>query len=367
MRKFVATAVSAAMLAGSVSTVVLAEEASMASSSDVFAITVTAEGESLEAGFVTSHSEDGNTALSAYAVLPASMLGTEEPLTLTLEDLAVVADGDLYLNVDAVLGLYQEMTGDASLVALTTMVGITEPWIAIPKLEIGETATEELTLSEDLAAALAGCAAGVEIVETETGVSIAFNDDTVIGAVTGFEMVAENFEEELNALMTSGSEVDIDVKTVFADYILAVAEGMAAVDTTTTVDAYVEYLNMMIDMVMEEAASSAEFSLNTETTENGETVSLAETVEAALETVDVDGVISIEQTETELAVVVDVDVTEVESGETVNVLVSLTSTMDGEFYEITAPESATLLRDVVKNGVTIYMSMMAAQEETYTE
>ena len=44
MKKFVAASLSAALLAGTVSTVVMAEEAAVASSSDVITIAITADG-----------------------------------------------------------------------------------------------------------------------------------------------------------------------------------------------------------------------------------------------------------------------------------------------------------------------------------
>ncbi|MBQ8640160.1 MAG: hypothetical protein IJ468_13420 [Lachnospiraceae bacterium] len=360
MKKFVAASLSAALLAGTVSTVVMAEEAAVASSSDVITIAITADGETMEAGLVALNSESGDTSLSAYATLPPSMLGTEEPMTLELADLVKVVAGDCYLNIDAVLGLYQNMTGDASLVSLTTMVGIDQPFVVIPKLEIEAAAAEEPVVSEELAAALMECVSGFEMTETETGAVVSFNDDSLLAAVTAFEAVYETYGEELSGLMATDSESTIDVKTVFADYILAAAEGMAEVDTTSTVDANVEMINMMVDMVMEEAMASADLSVDTEV-EGVESASMTETVAAALETIDVEGTITVDQTETEMVVVADVNVTEAE--QTVNVMVSFVSTMDGEFSEITAPE-ATPLRDIVKNGVIIYYSMMMAEMET---
>lgn len=371
MKRFIATAVSAAMLTGAVSTAALAADAGsldfmaddIASTSDSISITVTADGETLSASLTALNSESGDTSLSGSVTLPASVAGEET--TVSLDDVLRVVSGDTYLNVDAVLDLYQQLSGDASLTSLATMVGIDQPWLVIPKLDIPESETTEPEISEELTTALVSAISSFEMEETETSLSVSFDGDDLVVLMQNLEDLYKNHSEELNSLMT-GNSAELDYKTIFADYILAAAEGINSVQPDTTVDAAVEMINGMIDSMISEGEAGLGLPTVDDATDGA---SVSEELAAALaEGVQVAGNVTVEQTEAGLSVNVSVQVSDADAEDTVDVQVSVVSSTEGEFTEIAAPDSATALRDVVKNVVVIYYGMMAQQEtETAAE
>ena len=50
--------------------------------------------------------------------LPASMMGTEEPVVYGFDDVLRVCGEDVYLNVEEIVNIYSELTADDSMTEL---------------------------------------------------------------------------------------------------------------------------------------------------------------------------------------------------------------------------------------------------------
>ena len=382
MKKFIAAALSASMIAGMLSGAVSAQEtgADVFSSVGTFSGSETAiqfrvtdpYGGEISASLTIQKSESGDVSVSGSAVLPADEEEGTEEQTVSLDDLVRVVAGDMYLNVDAVMDLYQEMTGDASLISLAAMVGITEPWIVIPKLDIPEDAAAQVpAVSEEMAAALQACFEPFEITETQTGAVMSFDRDSMIAFAENVDVFASDYEDELMQMMT-GSSVEIDYKTVFADYIQAAAEGINAVSSDVTVEDGVAMINSMIDSLLAEAEEELEPAEETpgegeaqdesEQEENGQTKFSDQVRELFDESVSVNGTLTVDSQENSQSVILSMDVAD-EDGSG-NISLSIVSDNENGYAEITVPDSSVALRDIVKNVVIIYYGMMSAEEET---
>lgn len=455
MKKCIAAVLSTAMVMGTFPMAAMAEE----TISDELKFVLTAEGESMTAVLTAEHGEDGVTGFSGSVTFPAAMMGEE--MTFALEDLVRTADGDLYLNVKSALDLYYELTGDTSMTMLATMVGIDQPWVKIPALDLSGLSmmesTESVEADAEMLADLYSCLAPFEMTETENGVEIAF-DGSDIGIC--MEMLMNVYKDCLEG-MPGGSSISFDYKTVFGDYILAAAEGINAVtpevsvedgaalicdtidslveqvmaesDTDYILEEYFEEMDYMVEELketltrdnckglitidgtgiaceisaLEDGAVVGTLNGNVTLEESG--LGFAVSMTSDGETMDIfNGAVTVDASglSAKLAVYDNDVVSEVtlnaaviengveftlaatEAGELMGQLngkataddsgfaveVTLpeditfavigTSVKDGAYAGISVPEDVTLLRDVVKNAVIIYGSMMAMEEET---
>lgn len=370
MRKFLAAALCATMVTGAFSSAALAEDTKMPSidfdgADTTFQISVSADGESFEASLQIQESEAGDATVSGSVTLPPMEEGAEAQ-TIELGDVLRVVSGDIYFNVDGVLGAYQDMTGDASLTSLTAMVGIDQPWLVIPKLDLPVVETEEPEVDEEMVNALLACMDQFEVEETESGFVMSFDKDSMIAYIQGLEAFESEWGDSVAQMFTGAdSMTELDYKTIFADYIQAAAEGLNAADSTIGVEDAVSLINTTIDSLIAEVQTEME-SMTQETGEEDSEQSLADQFAAAFGEDDtVNGTITVEATEAQVSLVMNMDMTV--QGETAQVSMALISTNENGFAEVTAPEAATPLRDVVKNGVMIYYSMMMQEAEAATD
>jgi len=464
MKRWMAAALSTAMVMGAFPIASMAEE----TISDELEFVLTAEGESLTAVITEEYGADGTASFSGSITFPAAMMGEE--MTFALEDLVRVSGGDVYLNADAAIDLYYNLTGDTSMTMLATMVGIDQPWIKIPaldwsSLEVTES-TESSAVSEALMAELYNCIAPFEMTETENGIEIVFDGADIGVSYESLVNILKNYTDELAGLTSNTGSVSFDYKAVFGDYILAAAEGINTVDPGMSVEDGVDMICEMIDAVIAESVTETEIVVSedsfadldemvaemkeTLTAENftgrivindsGVNCDLTVLEDGAVQgvvnanaTIAEDGltfgISAIEEEETTEILKGSVLVTEegfeaeavaydndetagfalsaaaIENGfkfafsvseneekmELLNGTVTAddagfslectvsdgsdeflfalngTSVTEGTYAEISAPENATLLRDVVKNVVIIYGSMMMMEEGAVTE
>ena len=103
------------------------------------------------------------------------MMGTEEPVVYGFDDVLRVCGEDVYLNVEEIVNIYSELTADDSMTEMLSMVGITESWLEIP----APTASDDGQL-DTILTAITDNLADLETVETDTGVQIAINNDTLL-------------------------------------------------------------------------------------------------------------------------------------------------------------------------------------------
>ncbi len=369
MKKWTAAALSAAMVIGSVPAAAVAEDTELvtATATEIGFLISGPNDESLEAMIAAVNGEDGTVSISAGVSVSAELAETEEPLEFILEDLIRFSDGTTYVNVELVLGLYQELAGDASLTMLATMAGIDQPWLEIPALEVEDTETVLPEISEALETAFMDSFAPFEMEEMEDGTMITFDGTDVVSVVKSLKALADTYTEELAALIISLSSdrEAVDYKVVFDDYIQAVAEGINAADQTITVDEAVEEIYAMIDEQLmleaetEEVTPEMLIDLYKEEVEDFDEV-IAE-MEAALNEETMQGMI--EAYEDGLLAVVEA----ADEEETAYIELSIATNVEIEYEAITAPEDTVLLRDVVKNAVIIYYSLMSMDASTYME
>ena len=127
-----------AMMSGSLAMspagVIFADEAAQTpvTYGDMISLSLTQDGETLSADIMAVYNESGDSSFSVSVTLPASMMGTEEPVVYGFDDVLRVCGEDVYLNVEEIVNIYSELTADDSMTELLSMVGITESWLEIP-------------------------------------------------------------------------------------------------------------------------------------------------------------------------------------------------------------------------------------------
>lgn len=133
MRRTLAAMMSG-ILAMSPAGVIFADEAAQTpvTYGDMISFSLTQDGETLSADITAVYNESGDSSFSVSVTLPASMMGTEEPVVYGFDDVLRVCGEDVYLNVEEIVNIYSELTADDSMTELLSMVGITESWIEIP-------------------------------------------------------------------------------------------------------------------------------------------------------------------------------------------------------------------------------------------
>ena len=339
MRRTLAAMMSG-ILAMSPAGVIFADEAAQTpvTYGDMISFSLTQDGETLSADITAVYNESGDSSFSVSVTLPASMMGTEEPVVYGFDDVLRVCGEDVYLNVEEIVNIYSELTADDSMTELLSMVGITESWIEIP----APTASDDGQL-DTILTAITDNLADLETVETDTGVQIAINNDTLL-------TIAQSIDEAMASVEgTDGesAEEDIEGLEFVSDYILAAAEGFREADPELS----------------EEAGVEEEFSMGSDESSD---ISFAELLSSALEYAAFEGTLSIDSADGVSAVLLDLSAT-AEGEDAIGVQLGIASITDGEFAEFTSPESFVSLRDVVKNVASLYYTSIASYEEPSEE
>ena len=66
----------------------------------MISFSLTQDGETLSADITAVYNESGDSSFSVSVTLPASMMGTEEPVVYGFDDVLRVCGEDVYLNVE---------------------------------------------------------------------------------------------------------------------------------------------------------------------------------------------------------------------------------------------------------------------------
>lgn len=326
MRRTLAAMMSG-ILAMSPAGVIFADEAAQTpvTYGDMISFSLTQDGETLSADITAVYNESGDSSFSVSVTLPASMMGTEEPVVYGFDDVLRVCGEDVYLNVEEIVNIYSELTADDSMTELLSMVGITESWIEIP----APTASDDGQL-DTILTAITDNLADLETVETDTGVQIAINNDTLL-------TIAQSIDEAMASVEgTDGESAEEDI------------EGL-------------EFVSELVDALL--AGVEEEFSTGSDESSD---ISFAELLSSALEYAAFEGTLSIDSADGVSAVLLDLSAT-AEGEDAIGVQLGIASITDGEFAEFTSPESFVSLRDVVKNVASLYYTSIASYEEPSEE
>ena len=349
MRRTLATMMSG-ILAMSPAGVIFADEAveTPVTYGDMISFSLTQGGETLSADITAVYNESGDSSFSVSVTLPASMMGTEEPVVYGFDDVLRVCGEDVYLNVEEIVNIYSELTADDSMTELLSMVGITESWLAIPV----PTASDDGQL-DTILTAITDNLADLETVETDTGVQIAINNDALL-------TIAQSIDEAMASVEgTDGESAEEGVEELefVSDYILAAAEGFREADPELSEEDSVALVSEVIDALF--AGVEEEFSMGADESSD---ISFAELLSSALEYAAFEGTLSIDSADGVSAVLLDLSAT-AEGEDAIGVQLGIASITDGEFVEFTSPESFVSLRDVVKNVASLYYTSIASYEE----
>ena len=347
MRRTLAAMMSG-ILAMSPAGVIFADEAAQTpvTYGDMISFSLTQDGETLSADITAVYNESGDSSFSVSVTLPASMMGTEEPVVYGFDDVLRVCGEDVYLNVEEIVNIYSELTADDSMTELLSMVGITESWIEIP----APTASDDGQL-DTILTAITDNLADLETVETDTGVQIAINNDTLL-------TIAQSIDEAMASVEgTDGesAEEDIEGLEFVSDYILAAAEGFREADPELSEEDSVALVSELVDALL--AGVEEEFSMGSDESSD---------ISLALEYAAFEGTLSIDSADGVSAVLLDLSAT-AEGEDAIGVQLGIASITDGEFAEFTSPESFVSLRDVVKNVASLYYTSIASYEEPSEE
>ena len=199
--------------------------------------------------------------------------------------------------------------------------------------------------------------ADLETVETDTGVQIAINNDTLL-------TIAQSIDEAMASVEgTDGesAEEDIEGLEFVSDYILAAAEGFREADPELSEEDSVALVSELVDALL--AGVEEEFSMGSDESSD---ISFAELLSSALEYAAFEGTLSIDSADGVSAVLLDLSAT-AEGEDAIGVQLGIASITDGEFAEFTSPESFASLRDVVKNVASLYYTSIASYEEPSEE
>ncbi len=341
MRKTLATMMSG-IIAMSPAGVIFADEAveTPVTYGDMISLSLTQGGETLSADITAVYNESGDSSFSVSVTLPASMMGTEEPVVYGFDDVLRVCGEDVYLNVEEIVNIYSELTADDSMTEMLSMVGITDD---------GQLDTILTAITDNLA--------DLETVETDTGVQIAINNDTLL-------TIAQSIDEAMASVEgTDGesAEEDIEGLEFVSDYILAAAEGFREADPELSEEDSVALVSELVDALF--AGVEEEFSMGSDESSD---ISFVELLSSALEYAAFEGTLSIDSADGVSAVLLDLSAT-AEGEDAIGVQLGIASITDGEFAEFTSPESFVSLRDVVKNVASLYYTSIASYEEPSEE
>lgn len=276
MRKLTAAAVSAAIFTGSSLPAMAMEMPDMTGNTIVSEFRMESGEEFLSMTVSTELlAEDMiSFSVSADAMLP-DLAGN-----FTVKDVARIAGDSLYINVQGVMETLAAAMGESSITSLPLMIEINEPWVEIPALaiELPEVADPTDSIMTELAEA----AAAFTFEETDNGMTIGFDGDTIVAVLTALENV---MTLQQNQQMDMIQQIlQLDYAAILDDYITAAAEGINLADSTVSVEEAKETILMAMDMVLQEAAASVTFSMDTP---------LEEVKQALADGVTVDGTIAI--------------------------------------------------------------------------
>lgn len=388
MKRKLAAAMSAVMVAGSAMPI-LAEENTFTPSTVTGEFTVTSEGETLVISVTAEEYAENSASISAAMTIPASLSGTEEDMTISLDDVVRLIAGDLYVNAAELCNACEELTG-LSVSTYLSMFGVTEDWVEIPALEVMASEAEndetELLDSDLFTNSLAAIVSNFNVETTDDATVISFNGDNLVAAVQEIENLYDSITAQASDSMSS---VDLSgVTGVFGDYILAAAEGINMVDPEVSVEDAESQLNDLINAMLDEALQSVEFTPIQ--TDSGEKVS--EALQAALDAgTTIDCTMSIaEQVSFTAVIAQDGDEVVVDAYSDGSVFTStvtengtelaavngkVTETDNGAEFELTAAENGTqtLLANgaiaATDNGAKFNLSASAGDEsiETFGE
>ena len=333
MRRTLAAMMSG-ILAMSPAGVIFADEAAQTpvTYGDMISLSLTQDGETLSADITAVYNESGDSSFSVSVTLPASMMGTEEPVVYGFDDVLRVCGEDVYLNVEEIVNIYSELTADDSMTELLSMVGITESWLEIP----APTASDDGQL-DTILTAITDNLADLETVDI----------DEAMASVEGTD--GESAEEDIEGL------------EFVSDYILAAAEGFREADPELSEEDSVALVSELVDALL--AGVEEEFSMGSDESSD---ISFAELLSSALEYAAFEGTLSIDSADGVSAVLLDLSAT-AEGEDAIGVQLGIASITDGEFAEFTSPESFASLRDVVKNVASLYYTSIASYEEPSEE
>ena len=341
------TAVCAAFLAAaSMAGTVIADDGIMIS-------VTTSDGETGSVTAAIAKSEEGDRKVSVNVTLPASVAG-EETL-YTIPDIVRVVDGNTYINMETVTASVQEMSGGMDLSGVLELVGIREPWIVIPALEI-PTEEEAPELSDEFFEELKSCFEPIELVKTDAGYSVSFDKENLTAVWTNLRTLEREQEQAWNAAFGLPFERS-NCKTVFADYILAAAEGMNAANPELPVEDGVEMLHGLLDLLID----AADGEMAVIQSEDGETVFGLVGVTGA-ENADLTAEVSINRIETGVSVMIQAVLTSAEEQVNLDVIAAFDSAAVQGDVEV--PQETVLLRDVVKAGAELVYQTWMMDGET---
>lgn len=330
MKKLLAAAISAALTAGSCLPVLAESETVFEPSTVVGELSVTAEGETMSFTITAEEPKEDFVSFSASVTLPASMMGTEEPYVIGVNDVARVISGDLYINVDEIMGVYAELTGDTStLVSLAAMVGISQSWVEIPALDMTavevETEVETELDPDEILTQLEELAASFDVQTTDEGVTVTFDGADVVAVWQLLESISDSWAA---AITDTAAGANIDVTGIFSDYILAAAEGINAVTPDVAVEDAEEMIRDVINQIVDETLDSVE--VTPLESESGGKVS--EELQALLDQgAQIDGVCTL----TDSGLTLDFVVAYEESEDTFSM------SFDGSVFQLTVAEDGT--------------------------
>ena len=351
-----AAAMMSGILALSPASAIFADEAAEApvTYGNLISVSLTQGGEALTADITSVYNESGDTSISVSVALPASMMGTEEPVEYGFDDVLRVCGDEIYLNVDEVVSLYQDLTGDDSITDILSAVGITESWLAIPTVSGSDSSSAS---DEAIANALTDSLTNLEAVTTDTGVQITINDDALL-------TIAQSIDAAMAATEgTDGTSAEEDLASMALvyDYILAAAEGFQAADPSLSEEDSIALVSEILDSLFANAEEEAGIE-----TDVSADMSVTDLVSAALETVSFDGVLSIDSADGVSAILLDLQAT-ADGEEAFGLQIGVGAVTEGEFVEFSAPESFVSLRDVVTNVASLYYTSIAYDEEASSE
>ncbi len=369
VKRIASAALGTALAVSGPSAAFASEEAATVVYGTAVSFAITSQGETLSLDTIAAYSEDGNISFSYSLTIPASVVGTEEPASYSLDDVLRICGSDMYINVDALTGLYQEISGDDSLASLLPAFGITESWLSIqiPADETnGSDASADTEFVTDLTAALTESFSAMEATTTESGVQIAINNDAILSLVQGVDSVLTAHGVDLGSMASGNAEdmlAEYDFTALFSDYIQAAAEGINEADPSISVEDGVNMIYELIGAAFTQAEASVTEELETASPDAApsETASLTDQVSALLEAVPVTGTLSIDTVDSASSILLDVQAET--DDDTIGLQVGIASFTEGEFAAVTVPESSTQLRDVVKTLAYTYFSTMETETD----
>ena len=252
MKRGFAVAMSAVLAAGSTVPVFAESETAFTPATYVGEFSVTADGESMLFSVKAEQFAEEGVSLSASVTLPASVTGETEDTVYGLDDVLRVVSGDLYINVAEVCSVYEELSG-SSLSSLLSLVGIDQDWVEIPAVDIEETESEFNvdSLTNDLTALMDNF--NIETAE-DGSTTVTFDGPAVVAAVQGVENVWNTVSA---GLLSGANTVDTSkITDVFADYILAAAEGINEVTPDVSVEDAKSQILATVDAMIQEVLST---------------------------------------------------------------------------------------------------------------